>query len=73
MIVTPVEMLDCGLPDGAYKNSIQGWMKPGRPLPEFLRTYSELGGTHHSALVYGAQIDEIEAFGRMMGFETHRL
>lgn len=73
MIVTPVEMLDCGLPDGAYKNSIQGWMKPSRPLPEFLRTYSELGGTHHSALVYGAQIDEIEAFGRMMGFETHRL
>ena len=73
MIVTPVEMLDCGLPDGAYKNSIQGWMKPSRPLPEFLRTYSELGGTHHSALVYGTQIDEIEAFGRMMGFETHRL
>ena len=64
-------MLGCGLQYGAYRNAVQGWMKPGRPLPEFLKAFSELGGTHHSALVYNGNVDEILAFGRMMGFETH--
>ena len=73
MIATQVEMLDAGLEFGVYRSSNQGWMKPGKPLPEFLKAFSELGGTHHSALVYNGNIDEILAFGRMMGFETHRI
>ena len=71
MIACPVEMLDGGLEYGKYRKSNQGWMKPDRPLPEFLKAFSELGGTHHSALVYGADAEEILCFGRMMGFETH--
>ena len=71
MIAAPVEMLGCGLEYGAYRNSTQGWMKPPRALPEFLKAFSELGGTHHSALVYDGDLDEILAFGRMMGFEVH--
>ena len=73
MIVTPVEMLGCGLEYGAYRGSIQGWMKPGLPLERFLKVFSELGGTHHSALVYDANPEDILAFGRMMGFEVHAI
>lgn len=70
LIVTPVEMLDEGLEFGAYRNSIQGWMKPVKPLRQFLKEFSLAGGTHHSALVYDADYHEFEAFGRMMGFEV---
>ncbi len=73
MIVTPVEMLGCGLEFGAYRSSIQGWMRPNQPLRSFLKEFSVLGGTHHSAMVYDAAAEEIEAFGNMMGFEVHRL
>ena len=73
MIVTPVEMLGCGLEFGAYRSSIQGWMRPNQPLRSFLKEFSVLGGTHHSAMVYDATAEEIEAFGNMMGFEVHRL
>ena len=70
MIVAPVTMLDVGLEFGAYRNAIQGWLKPPVPVKDFLKAFSMAGGTHHSALVYDAAIEEIEAFGRMMGFEV---
>lgn len=70
MIVTPVEMLDKGLEFGIYKDEIQGWLKPCMPIKDFLKAYSLIGGTHHSALVYDADIAEIEAFGKMMGFKV---
>ena len=71
MIVTPVEMLGCGLEYGAYRKAVQGWLKPNQPIGSFLKKYSEFGGTHHSCMVYGAKVDEIVAFGKMMGFEVH--
>ena len=64
------EMLDAGLPDGAYRRNTQGWFKPCKPVAEFLEDYSMAGGTHHSAMVYDADIREIRAFGKMMGFEV---
>jgi len=70
LTVTPVEMLDVGLEFGAYRHSIQGWMKPVKPLPDFLKEFSMAGGTHHSVLVYDADWQEIAAFGGMMGFEV---
>ena len=70
LIVSDVEMLDEGLERGAYRHSTQGWMKPCKPLPQFLKEFSLAGGTHHSALVYDANIEEIKAFGTMMGFEV---
>ena len=70
LIATPVEMLDVGLEFGAYRNAIQGWLKPRKPIKQFLKEFSLAGGTHHSALVYDAALEEIVAFGRMMGFET---
>ena len=70
LIVTEVELLDEGLERGAYAHSTQGWMKPCKALPKFLKEFSLAGGTHHSAMVYDADIEEIKAFGEMMGFEV---
>lgn len=70
LILTSVDMLDAGLEAGAYSSAIQGWMKPSLPVADFLKAFSMAGGTHHSALVYDADIHEIEAFGRMMGFKV---
>ena len=70
LIVTEGEMIDAGLPNGAYAHNTQGWFKPCKPLPKFLEEYSMAGGTHHSAMVYGADVEEIKAFGRMLGFQV---
>jgi L-arabinose isomerase len=70
LIISEGEILDEGLIDGAYRRNTQGWFKPCMELPRFLEEYSYAGGTHHSAMVYDADIAEIRAFGRMMGFEV---
>ena len=70
LILCPGEMLDVGLEQGAYENSTQGWYKPAKPLNKFLKEYSLAGGTHHSAMVYDVDIEELKAFGEMMGFNV---
>ncbi len=70
LILTEVEVLDLGLERGAYAEVNQGWIKPNMPVRSFLKKYSELGGTHHSAMVYNGDIDTIAAFGKMMGFDV---
>lgn len=40
--------------------SVNGWFRPGMELARFLEAYSSLGGTHHSALVYGDVREEIK-------------
>ena len=70
LILCPGEMLDVGLERGAYKNATQGWFKPAKPLNKFLKEYSLAGGTHHSAMVYDVDIEELKAFGEMMGFNV---
>lgn len=73
LTVTPVQMLGIGLEFGAYRHTIQGWMKPVKPLEDFLKEFSMAGGTHHSVLVYDADWKEIAAFGEMMDFEVVRI
>ena len=70
LIVTAGEMLEEGLQEGAYRKNTQGWFKPCKKLDAFLEEFSYAGGTHHSAMVYGADPAEICAFGRMMGFRV---
>lgn len=70
LILSEVRMKKYGSKTGAYSTSVQGWMKPYTDLPEFLKNYSMAGGTHHSALVYDANIEDLAAFGRMMDFEV---
>jgi L-arabinose isomerase len=49
---------------------VRGWMKPRLPIESFLAAYSEAGGTHHAAIVYGDVIPELSTFGRMMGWRV---
>ena len=67
------ELLGIGLEDGAYTRETQGRLKSNLPVDKLLTKYSEAGGTHHNAMVHDADINEIKAFGKMMGFEVIEL
>jgi len=73
LIVSPVDMVDVADKNGSYRSTTEGWMKPLIPLADYLKGYSEIGGTHHSALVYDAAAFEIISFGHMMGFDVEVL
>lgn len=68
LILTPVKMMG-EIYTETIGNGIRGWMKPNMPLPEFLKKFSEAGGTHHSALVYGQPLEELRSFGKIMGWK----
>lgn len=70
LVLCPGELLDAGKEGNAYTSSTQGWFQPELPLTEFLEKYSMAGGTHHSAMVYGVELEELKAFGKMMGFDV---
>ena len=63
-------MLEPEADEAPLRNQVRGWMKPRMPLERFLTWFSETGGTHHSVLVYDADIAELAAFGHMMGFDV---
>lgn len=69
LVMAPATMVDAGGKD-RMERSVRGWFKPEIAMPEFLAQYSRLGGTHHLALSYDADVDVVQAFGRMMGWET---
>ena len=54
---------------GGFENSVSGWFKPGKTVPEFLEGYSSAGGTHHGAIVYGADAKTLALFGKTAGFD----
>ena len=70
LIICEGEMLK--LPDkiDALKGSMNGWFKPqNMPVSSFLEKYSELGGTHHSALVYGVDAKSLTLFAKALGMK----
>jgi len=69
LLLAEVDMLEPEWDETPLRNQIRGWMKPRVALDRFLTWFSEAGGTHHSALVYGADISTLIAFGRMMSFD----
>ena len=69
LLLAPARMLEVPGPD-RMERSVRGWFQPPLPLPEFLAAYSRLGGTHHLALSYGACLETVSAFGRMMGWDV---
>ena len=73
LVVSPVYMEGIAEEHGLYRYTTEGWMKPPMPLADYLKAYSQIGGTHHSALVYDADVCEIAAFGEMMGFDVEIL
>ena len=72
LIISPIEMVresqSVSMGDG-----IRGWMKPEISISDFLKKYSEVGGTHHAAIVYGQPIDELRSFGKIMGWKVVEL
>jgi len=70
LILCPGELLDDPNENSMYRKTTRGWFKPPMPIREFLKKYSENGGTHHSAMVYGVPTEELVAFGKMMGFDV---
>jgi L-arabinose isomerase len=72
LIVSSVKMLGVSQED-RLKNCVHGWFKSGIPVHEFLKAYSEAGGTHHIAVVYGKVAGEIEKFGRIMGWNVIKI
>jgi len=69
LIVAPVTMLGVEGED-RMADTVHGWLRPQMPVASFLAEYSRLGGTHHSALVYGDVADEVSRFGKLMGWNT---
>lgn len=69
LILSPCAMLPVKGKDN-MTDSVHGWFKPPVGVREFLKAYSEAGGTHHLAVSYGESVDKLVSFGRMMGFQT---
>lgn len=53
-----------------FSETIRGWFKPDGTLRDFLENYSRNGGTHHAALVYGADAALMNDFAHFMGIEA---
>jgi L-arabinose isomerase len=67
LIVAPTDVLSFDKEN--FENSVRGWIKPRLPLSQFLQEYSQAGGTHHSALVYGESDNFFKAFAHYLGWE----
>lgn len=68
LITAPVEVLADGThPD--LKCWVRGWIRPALPLARFLEEFSHLGGTHHSALVFGDHVEALAAFADFLNIE----
>lgn len=68
LIIAPMESLeDTTRPE--LRKSVRGWIRPQAPLIEFLERYSQLGGTHHSALLLGHHSEALRAFASHIGVE----
>lgn len=69
LIIAPIIMQDVGSEDRMVKY-IHGWFKSSLSVADFLAAYSRVGGTHHSALVYGKVAEELVRWGKLMGWNT---
>ncbi|MCL4377238.1 MAG: hypothetical protein M1409_02465 [Actinobacteria bacterium] len=66
LILSNVEIIEM---ENKLEESISVWLKPELPVSDFLSIYSEYGGSHHSSLVYGADIEILKKFAHLADFE----
>ncbi len=52
-----------------FERVVNGWFKPDHDLADTLKIYSKHGGTHHSAMVYGADASAFSAMADRFGWE----
>ncbi|MCU0786559.1 MAG: hypothetical protein MUF81_21445, partial [Verrucomicrobia bacterium] len=68
LITAPLEVLADGThPD--LDRWVRGWIRPELPLPRFLEEFSQLGGTHHSALLFEDCPAELAEFSALLNIE----
>ena len=72
LIAAPVTVLAVN-EDDRWTDSVHGWIQPRLPVAEFLTDYSRAGGTHHLAMVYGATLQEVSAWGELMDWTVRHL
>ncbi len=70
LLLAPVEVLDDST-HPSMQEQVRTWIRPGRPLGDFLETYSRHGGTHHSAMVLNGNVEALKAFAAFVGFGCH--
>lgn len=69
LLIAPAEMVD--VKEDRFPTTIRGWMKPKcSDTAEFLEKLSKNGATHHSTFVYGANAEQMEYFGKLIGADT---
>jgi len=71
LVVAPVDVL----PEDDHlhpkmRDTVRAWIRPRRPIADFLEAYSRAGGTHHSALILGDRSEAVVALARVLGVET---
>ncbi|MCL2157899.1 MAG: hypothetical protein FWH48_00660 [Oscillospiraceae bacterium] len=69
LLVSPVTMESEENGESNFKGTIRGWMKPQKHIGKFLEDLSRAGATHHSALIYGATVEQLSFFGELLGLE----
>ena len=69
IIIAEGEMLKLPEKIQALPAAMNGWFKPNMPLDAFLEKYSQLGGTHHSALIYDIDASSLALFAKTLGMK----
>ncbi|RJP30149.1 MAG: hypothetical protein C4527_10025 [Candidatus Omnitrophota bacterium] len=72
LIIAPVVVEEDTI-NPAMRDTVRGWFCPPCSLEEFLEEYALAGGTHHSALLLGNQVEALTAFADFIGIECHRI
>lgn len=65
LITSPITMVE-EKNKSAMQGKVRGWFQPQVPISDFLKRYSEAGGTHHIAIVYGRPVETLKTFARIM-------
>jgi len=72
LILSKIRLIDLPKED-KMSESIHGWFAPEMPVADFLQKFSLAGGTHHSAIMYGDHLKELEMFAKLMKWEVVKI
>lgn len=68
MILSPVTLLDIPAEQDNFKAKVRGWMRHDKlDTASFLEALGKRGAIHHSALVKGSSLGEMQFFAEVMG------
>lgn len=73
LILAPCRVVQPAKEEDRFIKNIRGWMETSLPVESFLKEYSLLGGTHHSCLCYGADLNILKMFGEAAGWKVEVL